>query len=239
MACLLLQACAPSADDQRLAGRWVEWASPYGSDEALTLGPDHRFTSNVWPLRLSCRRRAQVNDWSVNGRWKFDRDALRLELDYDAPVHETCTLPELHSLVVDPSEGQTDLYIDASDGDPYRRVRLMRPRPHLTQSAASLADNQVECFRAHGAWGRPCLEPKAVCYRKFRDAGKACTDSSQCEGLCLVDMVVVCETGKECQDPEWPKPGQPFVGICQRTDQYCGSFTEIHKGRADPPWHVD
>jgi hypothetical protein len=78
-----------------------------------------------------------------------------------------------------------------------------------------------------------------MCLAPFRDAGKACTDSSQCEGKCLVDMVIVCERGKECSNPEFPKPGQPFVGICQRDDRFCGSFIEIVKGQAEPAYHVD
>ena len=82
-------------------------------------------------------------------------------------------------------------------------------------------------------WRSICRHPENL------DAGKACTDSSQCEGLCLVDMVSVCEPGKECIDPVIPAPGQPFVGICQRDDASCGSFIEIRKGQAEPAYHVD
>ena len=82
-------------------------------------------------------------------------------------------------------------------------------------------------------WRSICRHPEN------HDAGQACTDSSQCEGLCHGDKVSVCEPGKECIDPVIPAPGQPFVGICQRDDASCGSFIEIRKGQAEPAYHVD
>jgi hypothetical protein len=240
-ALVLLCACSQPSDDAGLTGRWVEWDSPHdGSVYDLVLRPDHTFSATVSDLALRCRFPESISDTRGTGRWKFDREALRIDLQYDAPALSKCKPPDLRSIVVDPSAGETDLLLYpgyvAHPGD---RVRLTRPRPLPPTLAARRAQTQVECFRARGKWQKWCQPNAYQCRVPFPDAGKPCTDSSQCEGLCLIDMVSVCEPGKECVDPVIPEPGQPAAGICQRDDTGCGSFIEIHKGRADSAYHID
>jgi hypothetical protein len=164
---------------------------------------------------------------------------MRIELDYDARTPRNCKLPPLLSLVVDVSEGETDLLVYPSGVDHLaNRVRLIRPRRRAPPSAASFATNQVECFRADGLWVKWCSPGQYSCLTPYRDAGKACTDSSQCEGLCLADLAAICTAGA-CTEPKAPKVGERFVGRCQRDDASCGSFIEIHKGRAEPQYDVD
>jgi hypothetical protein len=237
---LLLQACSRTSEDAALEGRWVDRIRPWGSTNDLMLEPDHRFSSDVFPLVLLCRFPESISDTRATGRWRYDRDARRIELDYDAPRLRKCKLPGPRTLIVDASGGETDLLIYPSGTDHLSDgVRLMRPIPAPSAPAAASVTNQVDCFRAGGKWEKWCRPNEYQCLMPYRDAGKACTDSSQCEGLCLVDTVSVCEAGKGCIDPVIPQTGQPFVGICQRDDASCGSFIEIHKGRAEPQYDVD
>ncbi|MCD9005103.1 hypothetical protein LDO31_02420 [Luteimonas sp. XNQY3] len=45
--------------------------------------------------------------------------------------------------------------------------------------------NEAECIAVGGQWTRLGRAPVEQCLRQTTDAGKACTDSEQCEGQCL------------------------------------------------------
>ena len=127
---LLLTGCARTSDDAGLEGRWVDRIGPHGSAYDLILEPDHTFSSDVFPLVLRCRFPENISETRATGRWKYDRDARRIELDYDAPRLRKCHLPEPRTLIVDPSGEETDLLIYPSGiGHPSDGVRLMRPIP--------------------------------------------------------------------------------------------------------------
>ena len=244
VAAFIIQRSGQSRDAE-LVGLWVDYPNTTPGSTRLSLEPDHTFTAVGYPIDLSCER-SVYSDPSIGwmtwgkGRWAYDPQTKRLQLTYGPPADRRCKARGLPDLVVDPGMGYTDLLLYPDGLDHIAtRIRLGRPRPWAPTPAARSATNQVECFRARGVWGRMCMERQDRCYTRFRDAGKACTDSSQCEGACLVDMIVVCEKGKECANPKFPEPGEPFVGICQRTDESCGSFIEIRKGRAEPGYSVD
>jgi hypothetical protein len=158
----LLQSCSRPAEEAAITGRWIEWDTPYGSTYDLKLEPDHTFSATVSSLALRCRFPDSISDTRSRGRWTFDRDARRIELSYDAPASGKCKLPELRSIVVDPSGGVTDLLLYPSNvahpGDP---TRLTRARPVPPTLAAPRAQTQVDCFRAHGRWERWC-HPKRL-----------------------------------------------------------------------------
>lgn len=46
---------------------------------------------------------------------------------------------------------------------------------------------RADCLAQGGRVGFGGLVPDEVCFRPTRDAGKACTRASDCEGLCLAD----------------------------------------------------
>ena len=45
--------------------------------------------------------------------------------------------------------------------------------------------NEVECAAVGGQWTQLGRTPVKQCLRQTADAGKACSDSEQCEGQCL------------------------------------------------------
>lgn len=48
--------------------------------------------------------------------------------------------------------------------------------------------DQPSCLAAGGKWGRIGLGPREECNLPTSDAGTACSDSSECESLCLAEL---------------------------------------------------
>ncbi|MGB0845594.1 MAG: hypothetical protein ACPGSM_02670 [Thiolinea sp.] len=76
------------------------------------------------------------------------------------------------------------------------------------------------CNNSGGKWVRGEKSMFYGCLRQAKDAGKSCTDSTQCQFHC------------NARPGEKPKPGQPAVGQCQATNSYGGCNIEISKGLA-------
>jgi hypothetical protein len=76
------------------------------------------------------------------------------------------------------------------------------------------------CIASGGTWQRAGWEQKSRCVRPTRDAGKSCTDSSQCEIACLAEK-------KPSED------ASDLKGQCAATDNpFANCGTRIEKGRA-------
>lgn len=57
--------------------------------------------------------------------------------------------------------------------------------PQPTAAAVVPSDNEQDCLDQGGAWGPQGRAQTDMCDLPATDAGKSCTDSSQCQGLCL------------------------------------------------------
>jgi len=53
---------------------------------------------------------------------------------------------------------------------------------------SSLPKNQEDCLKIGGLWSKLGPDPIETCNVKALDRGNLCTDSSQCEGLCLAEL---------------------------------------------------
>ena len=104
---------------------------------------------------------------------------------------------------------------------------------------AAAGDERGACANRGGDWRRVCIAQEYRCVMPYRDAGKACSDSSQCDGECLVDLTTKCTESGKCVDPVVPKPGDKVMGSCQIDDDPCGSFVIVRDGRAQPITHRD
>lgn len=100
------------------------------------------------------------------------------------------------------------------------------PKPQATSEAAEApaqpsAEQQESDCKAKGGILQPvCRLGRVTCIVKFSDAGKACTDGSQCESQkCLADV-----TGP--RDPNAPVSGQ-----CKATNDPCGCSTPVEDGK--------
>jgi hypothetical protein len=95
----------------------------------------------------------------------------------------------------------------------------------LVLSAGASPDPKV--CAAKGGTVRPvCISRAPMCVIPYSDAGKRCTDKSQCKGRCLTD------TG--------PRPGKKKVeGRCEANNDPCGCFQTVEKGRLGSALCVD
>lgn len=57
-----------------------------------------------------------------------------------------------------------------------------------------------------------------LCVQPFADAGRSCTDNSQCEGTCVTDSM---------EAPE----GERVTGQCQADNRPFGCFAQVEQGR--------
>ena len=95
-----------------------------------------------------------------------------------------------------------------------------RPTPPTADPAA--------CTQQGGVMRKVCLSQSLACVLTYPDAGKACTDNSQCKGGCIYQS-----TGKPL-----PASGK-VVGVCKQTNDPCGCFSEVVKGKVSPGFCLD
>ncbi|PIE01082.1 MAG: hypothetical protein CSA79_01285 [Thiothrix nivea] len=83
-----------------------------------------------------------------------------------------------------------------------------------------------QCEQGGGRWVRGGIAGFYGCLRPAPDAGKRCTDSSQCAHHCNA------VPGTE------PPPGTATSGQCQANNNYSGCHIEIRQGIAQPRYCV-
>lgn len=64
-----------------------------------------------------------------------------------------------------------------------------------------------------------------TCVTPYADAGKACTDKSQCQGACILEGNL--------------EPRGPVAGQCQKTDRQFGCYARVEGGKATAAICVD
>ena len=80
--------------------------------------------------------------------------------------------------------------------------------------------NEADCLQRGGAWttlGLPMPGKAKVCDLKTKDAGKSCTDSKQCEGVCLAD--------KDAEE------GASTAGACSAYVAEFGTYKRVTAGK--------
>jgi hypothetical protein len=96
--------------------------------------------------------------------------------------------------------------------------------PFVKERREAMGKANVEACKLKGGHMEPvCLMGIPACVAAFQDAGRPCTDSSQCSGGCILDPWAT----------EQPKPGDAASGICRQNNNPCGCYTSTVNGRAD------
>jgi hypothetical protein len=133
------------------------------------------------------------------------------------------------------------LALVACDKEPSSKVTVTTPdNSHLKPSLFSDYDTQPDCEKAGGEWIAWCSPSVKRCVMSWPDAGKACTDSSECASrTCMVDLVIRCDKNKQCTEPVIPATGSAAVGVCKDMDVSCGSYIEIKKGIVQEQYDID
>jgi hypothetical protein len=79
----------------------------------------------------------------------------------------------------------------------------------------------VAACTANGGKVKPvCRMQKPACIFDYADAGKACSDSDQCQGRCVA------------AEGAMPEGGVAAKGVCEADNDVCGCSTEIVGGKA-------
>ena len=105
---------------------------------------------------------------------------------------------------------------------------VSRPEPQPIPVAVAKvvpARDPAACATQGGNWQPICMMQKPACVLTYKDAGKACTDSSQCQGSCIVDGTAPAD--------------QPVTGVCKATSDPCGCMQFVENGKAGYPLCAD
>lgn len=106
-----------------------------------------------------------------------------------------------------------------------------KPEPVALPMGAQ-SDDPKQCQARKGRLVQTIMPGIKVCAIPYADAGKACTDGSQCEGSCLVTQA----------DPEWANArrlGQAVAGHCQTEMPFLGCFAPVEQGKSTQAICVD
>jgi len=94
----------------------------------------------------------------------------------------------------------------------------------------ALTADPAACAKAGGELKPVCRMQRPMCLITFSDAGKACSDGSDCgSGRCVAGPA----------DMPPPLPSVPVKGICAATNDPCGCYQRIEDGLAQPTICVD
>ncbi|MEM9599712.1 MAG: hypothetical protein AAF926_01695 [Pseudomonadota bacterium] len=96
--------------------------------------------------------------------------------------------------------------------------------PPVVEGTLSPAE-RARCADRGGFVERAGLLGAERCTIRFSDGGQSCTDSSQCQGQCRTDVST--------------PAGSAATGVCQKTDNPFGCFSEVRQGQAGPGLCVD
>ena len=97
--------------------------------------------------------------------------------------------------------------------------------PPATQTAAS--DAPAACAARNGAIRPICRMQRMTCVIGYRDAGRACSGDTDCEGKCLL------------KDDPPTDPNGHVTGQCQANSDPCGCRSEVNGGKVTTTICVD
>ena len=100
------------------------------------------------------------------------------------------------------------------------------PAP-MSPTPVALAADPAACQAAGGAIRPVCRMQQPACVIAYRDAGKACTGSDQCDGRCVAD------------DGYSPKAPGPVAAHCEADSDRCGCATEVIGGQGQATLCID
>jgi hypothetical protein len=90
--------------------------------------------------------------------------------------------------------------------------------PPPKASPAINSGDPVACGAAGGTIRPVCRLQRPMCVIPYADAGKACTDDSQCQGGCLYEGAAVAANGTT-------------TGLCRKDNDPCGCIEHLKDGK--------
>ena len=99
--------------------------------------------------------------------------------------------------------------------------------PERVQAPPGYQAPDPKLCKAEGGRIQGTLLPSVrVCVRPYADAGKACTDGSECAGSCLITE----------NDSDWDSglgAGQDASGHCQAEEPFFGCYVVVEQGKTE------
>jgi hypothetical protein len=77
----------------------------------------------------------------------------------------------------------------------------------------------AQCTATGGKVQGVCMYGMPACVRQYTDAGKLCTDKSDCQGQCV-------------QKEPWASAGTQTAGVCEVSNEPCGCRSIVVAGKA-------
>ena len=107
------------------------------------------------------------------------------------------------------------------DEKTYERVKFVGEK--------ATSEERAKCESVGGTVRRAGMAGWEHCIQNMPDAGKVCSDSSDCTARCEIPP----QEGREYS------PGEAATGQCAPTDEIFGCFTRVENGKADATLCVD
>ena len=107
------------------------------------------------------------------------------------------------------------------------------------ERSSAVVQSARECSQLGGKWRNACPGKPTRCFIPYADAGKSCSDSSECEGECIIDIAIRCEAVGKCTVPVEPEPGTRMMGACQHELDECSSLVIVKDGVVQRAIHQD
>lgn len=96
-----------------------------------------------------------------------------------------------------------------------------------TPKDEKVPDTKASCEAAGGTWAAFGISPIEKCVLPASDAGKECSDSSECEGSCIAEL------SKEDNDKVSRGEAVPAKGKCTSSKSVFGCFPIVTQGKVD------
>jgi len=109
--------------------------------------------------------------------------------------------------------------VDRAFFHPYQQEREAQIRDDVTTLKFTVPKDKESCLAKGGVWKRPGPRPTEECNLPTTDAGKVCSGSNQCEGVCLAEL-----TSDQLR--------QGMSGKMFKTQGACSSVIKIYGCRA-------
>jgi hypothetical protein len=104
--------------------------------------------------------------------------------------------------------------VDRTFFHPYDPTRSDHIRDDIESLKFTVPNDQRNCEVKGGVWKKIGIRPQAECNLPTTDAGKACSSSNVCEGVCLADL-----------SPDDLRSG--MKGKLFKTDGKCSNFIKV------------
>ncbi len=96
-----------------------------------------------------------------------------------------------------------------------------------TPDAETVPNTKASCEATGGTWAAFGISPIEKCVLPASDAGKECSDSSECEGSCVAEL------SKEDNDKVLRGQAVSATGKCTSSKSVFGCFPIVTQGKVD------